>query len=125
MFSSLIKIPLLKRIIPSLGLKILKILKKNRGYFKIKDTRMFLDFLDPIDKQIILNQEYEKLEINYLMKEIKKNNIIHFFDIGANCGYYSIFIAKNISNIMIQSYEPNKESFFKFKKTLEINTDLK
>ena len=72
MFSSLIKIPLLKRIIPSLGLKILKILKKNRGYFKIKDTKMFLDFLDPIDKQIILNQEYEKLEINYLMKEIKK-----------------------------------------------------
>ena len=72
MFSSLIKIPILKRIIPSLGLKILKILKKNRGYFKIKDTKMFLDFLDPIDKQIILNQEYEKLEINYLIKEIKK-----------------------------------------------------
>ena len=120
MFSSLIKIPLLKRIIPSLGLKILKILKKNRGYFKIKDTKMFLDFLDPIDRQIILKQEYEKLEINYLIKEIKKNNIIHFIGIGANCGYYSIFIAKNISNIMIQSYEPNKEAFFKLKKTLEI-----
>lgn len=125
MFSSLIKIPLIKRIIPSLSLKILKILKKNRGYFKIKDTKMFLDFLDPIDKQIILNQEYEKLEINYLMKEIKKNNIIHFIDIGANCGYYSIFIAKNVSNIIIQSYEPNKEAFFKFKKTLEINPVLK
>ena len=117
MFSFLIKIPLLKRMIPSLGLKILKILKKNRGYFKIKDTKMFLDFLDPIDKQIILNEEYEKLEINYLIKEIKKNNIMHFIDIGANCGYYSIFIAKNISNIKIQSFEPNKEAFFKFKKT--------
>ena len=71
MLSSLIKIPFLKRIIPSLGLKVLKIIKKNRGYFKIKDTKMFLDFLDPIDKQIILNQEYEKLEINYLKLEIK------------------------------------------------------
>ena len=59
------------------------------------------------------------------MKKIKKNNIIHFIDIGANCGYYSIFIAKNISDITIESYEPNKEAFFKFKKTLEINPVLK
>jgi len=125
MFSTLVKIPLFKRMIPSLGIRILKILKKNRGYFQIKDTKMFLDFLDPIDRQIILNQEYEKLEINYLIKEIKKNNILHFIDIGANCGYYSIFIAKNISNIIVQSYEPNKEAFLKFKKTLEINPFLK
>ena len=125
MLSTLIKIPLLKRTLPSLALKILKILKKNRGYFKIRDTKMFLDFLDPIDKKIILDQEYEKLEINYLLNEIKKNKIQHFIDIGANCGYYSVYIANNISNVIIQSFEPNKEAFFKFKKTLEINPVLK
>ena len=125
MLSTLIKIPLLKRTLPSLALKILKILKKNRGYFKIRNTRMFLDFLDPIDKKIILDQEYEKLEINYLLNEIKKNKILHFIDIGANCGYYSIYIAKNISNITIQAFEPNEDAFLKFKKTLEINPDLK
>ena len=106
-------------------LKILKIFKKNRGYFKIKDILMFLDFLDPIDKIIILNQEYEKLEFDYLIKEIKKNKIPCFIDVGANCGYYSIFIANNISNIMIESFEPNKEAYFKLKKTLEINPFLK
>jgi len=125
MLSTLIKIPFLKRIIPSLALKILKIFKKNRGYFKIKNTKMFLDFLDPIDKKIILNQEYEKLEITYLLKEIKKNKILYFIDIGANCGYYSVHIANNIPNIIIHSFEPNKEAFFKFKKTLEINPTLK
>ena len=125
MLSTLLKIPLLKRAVPSLVLKILKILKKNRGYFKIKDTKMFLDFLDPIDKKIILDQEYEKLEINYLLNEIKKNKILHFIDIGANCGYYSIYIANNISNITIQAFEPNDDAFLKFKKTLEINPDLK
>ena len=106
MLSTLLKIPLLKRTVPSLVLKILKILKKNRGYFKIRNTRMFLDFLDPIDKKIILDQEYEKLEINYLLNEIKKNKILHFIDIGANCGYYSIYIANNTSNITIQAFEP-------------------
>ena len=125
MLSTLIKIPLLKRIIPSLALKILKIFKKNRGYFKIKNTKMFLDFLDPIDKKIILNQEYEKLEITYLLKEIRKNKILYFIDIGANCGYYSVYIANNITNIIIDSFEPNKEAFLKFKKTLEINPTLK
>ena len=125
MLSTLLKIPLLKRAVPSLVLKILKILKKNRGYFKIKDTKMFLDFLDPIDKKIILDQEYEKLEINYLLNQIKKNKILHFIDIGANCGYYSIYIANNISNITIQAFEPNEDAFLKFKKTLEINPDLK
>ena len=125
MLSTLLKIPLLKRAVPSLMLKILKMLKKNRGYFKIRNTRMFLDFLDPIDKKIILDQEYEKLEINYLLNQIKKNKILHFIDIGANCGYYSIYIANNIPNVIIHSFEPNEDAFFKFKKTLEINKTLK
>ena len=125
MLSTLIKIPLLKRTLPSLALKILKILKKNRGYFKIRDTKMFLDFLDPIDKKIILDQEYEELEINYLLNQIKKNKILDFIDIGANCGYYSIYIANNIPNVIIHSFEPNEDAFFKFKKTLEINKTLK
>ena len=125
MLSTLLKIPLLKRAVPSLMLKILKMLKKNRGYFKIRNTRMFLDFLDPIDKKIILDQEYEELEINYLLNQIKKNKILNFIDIGANCGYYSIYIANNIPNVIIHSFEPNEDAFFKFKKTLEINKTLK
>ena len=125
MLSKLIKFPLFKRAIPSLTLIFLKLFKKNRGYFKIKDTKMFLDFLDPIDKQIILKQEYEKLETDYLITEIKNNQITYFIDIGANCGYYSILIAKSISDIVIKSFEPNKDAYLKFKKTLEINPVLK
>ena len=48
------KFPILKRLIPSVGIKVLKILKKNRGYFKIRDIYFYLDFLDPIDRQIII-----------------------------------------------------------------------
>ena len=75
----LIKIPILKKLIPSLGIRLLKFLKKNRRYFKIKNTRMFLDFLDPIDRELILHQEYESPELNLLLKSIRDNKIRLFF----------------------------------------------
>ena len=66
-FRKLLKLPILKRLVPSVLIRLLKILKKNRGYFKIKNTKMFLDFLDPIDRELILHNEFESLEINYLI----------------------------------------------------------
>ena len=82
MIKYLIKIPILKRLIPSIGIRLLKILKKNRGYFNINGFKMYLDFLDPIDRIIILNQAYEIEEMNILTKLIKKNykveNLINF-----------------------------------------------
>ena len=55
-----------KKLITSIKIRFLKILNKNRGYFNIGDTKMFLDFLDPIDREIIVNQIYEVEEIEYL-----------------------------------------------------------
>ena len=39
--------------------QVLKFIKKNRGYFRIENTLMYLDFLDPIDREIILYQKFE------------------------------------------------------------------
>ena len=121
MISKLLKIPVLKRVIPSLGIRILKILKKNRGYFMIENTLMFLDFLDPIDREIILYQRFENEEVTDLLSLMQKHSIKTFFDIGANCGYYSIKVSNEISNIKIVAFEPNKEAFLKFQKTISIN----
>ena len=70
MIKFLVKLPILKRLIPSLGIRLLSILKKNRGYFKINNIKMFLDFLDPIDRQIILTEEYEHEEFVIFSKFI-------------------------------------------------------
>ena len=43
----LIRISVLHRKLAFVTLKILKLLKKNRGYFNIGNNKMFLDFLDP------------------------------------------------------------------------------
>ena len=52
MIKYLIRIPILKRLIPSIGIRLLKILKKNRSLFNIDGFKMYLDFLDPIDRAI-------------------------------------------------------------------------
>ena len=85
---------------------------------------MFLDFLDPIDREIILHQEFEKLEIIFLINQIKTNNLNYFLDIGSNCGYYSLKISEEISNIKILAFEPNIEAYTKFSKSLEANPNL-
>ena len=124
MIPKLMKLPILKRLIPSISLTILRIFKKNRGYFKINDFEMFLDFLDPIDREIILKKEFEKQEIDFLINQIRANNINYFLDVGANCGYYSLKISNEISNIEILSFEPNVEAYSKFSKTLNKNLNL-
>tara|TARA_B100001057_G_C22666085_1_gene877894 strand:+ start:219 stop:998 length:780 start_codon:yes stop_codon:yes gene_type:complete len=122
--SKIAKLPIFKRLIPSVGIRLLKILGKNRKYYSIKKINMYLDFLDPIDREIIIFEEFEKLEIDFLINEIKKNSINYFLDVGANCGFYSLIIAKEIDNISIYSFEPNPEAYFKFLKSLEKNQNL-
>ena len=123
MLSKLIKLPLLKRFIPSLGLRFLKFFKANRGYFKIRGIKMFLDFLDPIDREIILYQSYEEEEVSYLINLIKKYSITNFFDIGSNCGYYSMKLLSEVLNLKVFAYEPNQEAYYKFNKTININPE--
>ena len=122
MIKFLVKLPILKRLIPSLGIRLLSILKKNRGYFKINNIKMFLDFLDPIDRQIILTEEYEHEEFVIFSKFIKDNSIDNFIDIGANCGFYTFHLS-NFLNVF--AFEPNLEAYEKLEKTLKKNTTFK
>ena len=123
MIKYLITLPILKRIIPSIGIRLLKILKKNRGFFNIDGFKMYLDFLDPIDRTIILNKTYEDEEINKLTKLIKKNSITRFIDIGANCGFYSFHFA--MKNLEVLAFEPNSEALLKMNNTIIKNQNLK
>ena len=90
----------------------------------IENTSMFLDFLDPIDREIILNQKFENKEITDLLHLMKKYSIKTFFDLGANCGYYSIKVLKEISEVKVIAFEPNKEAYSKFNKTILVNSQF-
>jgi FkbM family methyltransferase len=108
--------------IPSIGIRILRFFKKNRGYFKIGGINFYLDFLDPIDRQIILNKNYENDQVVFIERKMEKNLFEYFLDIGANSGYYSFFFANKFKNLKVKAYEPNFDAFNKFKKTLNKNS---
>ena len=116
------KLSFLKRFISSIGKRTLKILGKNRGYFNINGIYFFLDFLDPIDREIIINKKYEHDQVMFIENEMKKNLFSYFLDIGSNSGYYSFYFANKFKNLKILSFEPNFDAFYKLKKTLKKNS---
>ena len=121
MIKILFKFSIIKKITSSIMRRYFIFFKKKSTYYKIQGIEMFLNFLDPVDKEIILTKEYETRQINILINNIKKYHINYFIDIGANCGYYSLLIAKNIQKIKVISFEPNIEEIKKFKKSLQKN----
>ena len=125
MIRILLKFSIIKKITSSIMRRYFSYFRKNGSYFKIEGINMFLNFLDPVDKEIILTKEYEARQINILISNIKKYHINYFVDVGANCGYYSLIIAKKIKKIKILAFEPNIEAIAKFKKSLKRNLLLK
>ena len=118
-------IPILKRIYPSLFLKFSYILNKNIFLSKFKNIYLNLDIRDPIDRSVLLFNFYEDKQIKYLCKIFNENKINYFFDVGANCGMYSLIISKLFPKTAILSFEPVKFTFKKLKKNISLNPDLK
>ena len=122
MIKLFLNIPILKRLIPSIGIKVLKLLNKNKGFYKVNNILFYFDFLDPIDRKIILYNEYEHDSVSFLEDKFVQHSISNFLDIGANSGYFSFYFANKFKNLKIKAYEPNLEAFEKFKKTLNKNS---
>jgi len=121
MIQYFVKIPILKRLIPSLGIRILKFFRKNRGFFKIGEINFYLDFLDPIDRQIITNKNYEKDQVLFFRNIMEKIEFEYFLDIGSNSGYYSFYFGQLFKELKIRAFEPNLDPYTKFLKTLNKN----
>ena len=121
MIKFILKIPVFKRLIPSLGIRILKLFNINRGYYNINNILFYLDFLDPVDREIILNKEYEQDAVNFLEVEMRKNLFSNFLDIGANSGYYSFYFAKKFTISFFDKYIWifNKNAYNTFKNKIK------
>ena len=116
------KIPIIKRVYPSL----MKIFYKNKKIkFKFFGLNFEGDFNEPMDKEIFLFNAYENFQIKFLIDNIKKYNSKYFIDIGANSGIYSLIVRDRFHKIKIKSFEPIKKTVAKFKNNLIFNKKLK
>ena len=111
-----LQIPFLKRLIPSL-IKRIFFLNKTQ-IIRLNFGKIKLNLLQSIDRQIYLTGFYEKDQLVFLDQICKKNKITHFLDIGANIGYYSLYL-KKINNIY--AFEPNKKNFLRLQENCELN----
>jgi len=124
MFSkkNLKKVPFVKRVYPSL----MKMFYKNKKIrFKYFGLNFEGNFSEPMDKEIFLFNNYENLQIEFLLNNIKKYDLKYFIDIGANSGIYSLIVKDKFHKIRIKSFEPVKKTITKFKDNLKLNKKLK
>ena len=115
------KLPFLKRFVPSLIRRLFMILGKFNIDYNFKGILLTLDIRDSLDRKILFSDEYEDQQISFLYSNIKKFNITHFIDVGANMGIYSLLIARKFANIPISSFEPHSGVFKRLKKNIEQN----
>ncbi|MDA7765529.1 FkbM family methyltransferase [Flavobacteriaceae bacterium] len=104
-------------------------ISKNGVVFYINVLKKEVKFyMDPNDirespKEIFNFNNYEYYEILLLTKIIDKCQVI--FDIGANIGWYSVYLDKFEEVNEIHSFEPMPINFNKLKANLELNNSTK
>ena len=115
----LVKIKILKRLIPSLTKKIFKLFNMKKIILEKEGIFLSINLKNPIDRQIFFKDDYEREQIDYLKLLIKKYNIKRFIDIGAHMGIYSTLIANE--NIKVIAFEPYKKSFEQLNLNKQLN----
>ena len=101
--------------------RFLFLIRKQQFEFVYKQIKFQLDLRDSIDREIFFNGYYEENQIQFLIDSIKKYNIKHFIDVGANIGIYSLRIGKKFPQIKINSIEPHPSAFKRLRANIELN----
>ena len=81
--------------------------RKKKTFSKVHKNEFVYFFNDTVSKEININGIYEKIEINFLSRILKRNSTV--IDIGANIGNHSIAFSK-ISK-KVYSFEAHPKTF--------------
>lgn len=119
--SFLIKLPVLKRLLPSLLRKFFILFGLEEFKIKFKKLILEINIRDPFDREIYFTQKYEEDQFSELINLIKKNQIEIFLDIGANSGIYSLILSNKFHNLNIEAFEPIKITYEKFIRNIKNN----
>jgi len=119
--SSLIKIPILKRLIPSLYKKYVLFFNQYIKDVQINDVYYSLDLRHLIDRRFFFHNGYEDELFNPLNDIINKNKIDFFLDIGSCWGVYSLRFAGIHKDLKIFAFDPIKNNIERLKLSIKKN----
>ena len=80
---------------------------------------MLLNPMEHIQQQLFWYGYYEKELGDLLKKAIKPGDV--FLDLGANIGYFSLLVAKNLPSVKVISFEPVLGLFEKMNDNISLN----
>ena len=106
MLNFLIKLPIFKRLIPSLYKKYIFLTKNYFKEIKVNDIYYDLDLRYLIDRRFYFYKKYEEELFVPLVNIIRNNDIDIFFDIGSCWGLYSLRLSNIFPNLHINSFDP-------------------
>jgi FkbM family methyltransferase len=104
--NNLIKLPILKRAIPSILKKYINWTNNYEKKVTIENISYDLDLRHLIDRRFFLHRGYEDELYYNLCKIIKKEKIQYFLDIGSCWGVYSLRLANIFKNLRILAFDP-------------------
>jgi FkbM family methyltransferase len=111
----------LKKIYESIIYKFYILIGKEEILIKSQNINLLIEIRDPIEREIFFNLSYEEEQIATLVELSKKNKQDFFLDIGSNCGYYALFIAKTFPSTHVIAFEPIKKTYDKLIKNIHLN----
>lgn len=120
MIKFLIKLPVLKRVIPSIYKKYILITKNFLKKKKIDGIQYKLDTRHLIDRNFYLRENYEDELFFWAKKLITLNKINIFLDIGSCWGVYSLRLSK-IKKLKIFSFDPITKNIQRLDEMIKIN----
>jgi len=88
--------------------------KRKGAYFLLNNQSM-------MDDSLIKFKDYEEDLLSFAEKTIKEDQITHFFDVGANLGYYTIRLGKIPPVQKIYSFEPHPSLYIQMSSNILIN----
>jgi len=118
------KLPIFKRIIPSIRKRYYIYFSKKIFWINIDNIFYKIDIRQKHDRQFFFERKYEEENFNFIKKNKFFDDKFIFIDIGCNIGIYSLFFAKNYKNcIKIISFEPTFEVFQRFSSSIKKNLE--
>ena len=106
---NILKVPILKRLYPSIVRRIFIFFGKIKFIYKIKEHFFELDIRESIERKAFFEKNYEEDRMNFLISNSKKINSEILIDVGAYIGFYSIMMGEHFKKIF--AFEPHSRNF--------------
>lgn len=102
----------------------IKITKDGCILVKSNGLQLFFDFKQSIcraETDLLMKEDYEKKEMDYISNYLKEKKCQNVLDIGANVGLFSLELYLENSDITYHLFEPIPTTFDMMKKTAKLN----